>query len=78
MWESANNFADGLMIQTHTHAHTHTHTHTHTRTHTHTHTHTQIHVQEKALSYLSSCMEQVNTFGDILQLVIVELIYKVV
>ncbi|XP_043229941.1 coatomer subunit beta-like [Amphibalanus amphitrite] len=33
--------------------------------------------QERALSYLSSCIEQVNTFGDILQLVIVELIYKV-
>ena len=32
--------------------------------------------QERALSYLSSCIEQVNTFGDILQLVIVELIYK--
>lgn len=33
--------------------------------------------QEKALSYLSSCMDQVHSFGDILQLVIVELIYKV-
>lgn len=33
--------------------------------------------QERALNYLSSCIEQVNTFGDILQLVIVELIYKV-
>lgn len=33
--------------------------------------------QEKALSYLSSCIDQVHTFGDILQLVIVELIYKV-
>lgn len=33
--------------------------------------------QEKALSYLASCLDQVSTFGDILQLVIVELIYKV-
>lgn len=33
--------------------------------------------QEKALSYLASCLDQVTTFGDILQLVIVELIYKV-
>jgi coatomer subunit beta len=33
--------------------------------------------QDRALNYLSSCIEQVNTFGDILQLVIVELIYKV-
>ncbi|XP_052242037.1 coatomer subunit beta-like [Dreissena polymorpha] len=33
--------------------------------------------QERALSYLSSCIEQVTSFGDILQLVIVELIYKV-
>ncbi|XP_067946901.1 coatomer subunit beta-like [Watersipora subatra] len=33
--------------------------------------------QERALNYLSSCMEQVQGFGDILQLVIVELIYKV-
>lgn len=37
-----------------------------------------IHVdQERALNYLGSCMDQVHTFGDILQLVIVELIYKV-
>jgi len=37
-----------------------------------------IHVdQERALDYLSSCIEQVHTFNDILQLVIVELIYKV-
>jgi len=37
-----------------------------------------IHVdQERALNYLSSCIDQVHTFGDILQLVIVELIYKV-
>ncbi|RMX42493.1 hypothetical protein pdam_00020420 [Pocillopora damicornis] len=36
-----------------------------------------IHVdQERALEYLSTCIDQVNTFGDILQLVIVELIYK--
>lgn len=34
--------------------------------------------QEKALSYLASCLDQVNSFGDILQLVIVELIYKVI
>lgn len=33
--------------------------------------------QDRALSYLSSCIDQVNSFGDILQLVIVELIYKV-
>lgn len=33
--------------------------------------------QERALNYLSSCIDQVHTFGDILQLVIVELIYKV-
>ncbi|KAI3382227.1 hypothetical protein SNEBB_003689 [Seison nebaliae] len=33
--------------------------------------------QEKALQYLSSCVDQVIQFGDILQLVIVELIYKV-
>ena len=33
--------------------------------------------QERALSYLATCIGQVNTFGDILQLVIVELIYKV-
>ncbi|GIY28447.1 coatomer subunit beta, partial [Caerostris extrusa] len=37
-----------------------------------------IHVdQERALNYLSSCIDQVHSFGDILQLVIVELIYKV-
>ena len=34
-------------------------------------------MQERALEYLSTCIDQVNTFGDILQLVIVELIYKV-
>ena len=33
--------------------------------------------QDRALTYLSSCIEQVQNFGDILQLVIVELIYKV-
>lgn len=33
--------------------------------------------QERALDYLSTCIDQVHTFGDILQLVIVELIYKV-
>jgi coatomer subunit beta len=33
--------------------------------------------QDRALNYLSSCIDQVHTFGDILQLVIVELIYKV-
>merc|ERR1719427_702476 len=33
--------------------------------------------QERALEYLSSCIDQVNTFNDILQLVIVELVYKV-
>ncbi|CAB3998662.1 coatomer subunit beta-like [Paramuricea clavata] len=37
-----------------------------------------IHVdQDRALDYLSTCIDQVNSFGDILQLVIVELIYKV-
>ena len=34
-------------------------------------------LQDRALNYLSSCIDQVHTFGDILQLVIVELIYKV-
>lgn len=33
--------------------------------------------QKRALDYLSSCIDQVTSFGDILQLVIVELIYKV-
>ncbi|XP_078053455.1 coatomer subunit beta [Augochlora pura] len=33
--------------------------------------------QNKALAYLAACLDQVPTFGDILQLVIVELIYKV-
>ncbi|CAG5019069.1 unnamed protein product [Parnassius apollo] len=33
--------------------------------------------QERALSYLSSRLDNVQSFGDILQLVIVELIYKV-
>jgi len=33
--------------------------------------------QERALTYLSTCIDQVHGFGDILQLVIVELIYKV-
>lgn len=33
--------------------------------------------QDRALNYLASCLDQVNNFGDILQLVIVELIYKV-
>nr|XP_006812914.1 PREDICTED: LOW QUALITY PROTEIN: coatomer subunit beta-like [Saccoglossus kowalevskii] len=33
--------------------------------------------QERALDYLSTCIDQVHTFNDILQLVIVELIYKV-
>ncbi|XP_067142294.1 coatomer subunit beta [Centruroides vittatus] len=37
-----------------------------------------IHVdQDRALNYLSCCIDQVHVFGDILQLVIVELIYKV-
>ncbi|CAB4056829.1 COPB1 [Lepeophtheirus salmonis] len=34
--------------------------------------------QDRALAYLSSCIEQVQNFGDILQLVIVELIYKLI
>ncbi|XP_043473678.1 coatomer subunit beta isoform X2 [Leptopilina heterotoma] len=33
--------------------------------------------QNKALAYLTACLDQVPSFGDILQLVIVELIYKV-
>ncbi|GMR36407.1 hypothetical protein PMAYCL1PPCAC_06602, partial [Pristionchus mayeri] len=33
--------------------------------------------QARALDFLSNCIEQVTTFGDILQLIIVELIYKV-
>ncbi|CAG9854809.1 unnamed protein product [Phyllotreta striolata] len=33
--------------------------------------------QDRALTYLSNCLDQVASFGDILQLVIVELIYKV-
>ncbi|XP_026814952.1 coatomer subunit beta [Rhopalosiphum maidis] len=33
--------------------------------------------QDRALTYLASCLDQVASFGDILQLVIVELIYKV-
>ncbi|XP_018618343.1 coatomer subunit beta-like isoform X3 [Scleropages formosus] len=33
--------------------------------------------QNRALDFLSTCIDQVHTFGDILQLVIVELIYKV-
>ncbi|XP_014207629.1 coatomer subunit beta [Copidosoma floridanum] len=33
--------------------------------------------QSRALSYLAACLDQVPRFGDILQLVIVELIYKV-
>lgn len=33
--------------------------------------------QSKALEYLNSCLDQITSFNDILQLVIVELIYKV-
>ncbi|KAI7693159.1 hypothetical protein SSS_05679 [Sarcoptes scabiei] len=33
--------------------------------------------QKKALNYLNSCLEQIGSFNEILQLVIVELIYKV-
>ncbi len=33
--------------------------------------------QARALDYLSGCIDQVTSFGDILQLIIVELIYKV-
>ena len=37
-----------------------------------------LHVDErKALDYLAACQEQVAMFGDIMQLVVVELIYKV-
>ena len=34
-------------------------------------------LQERALDYLTTCIDQVNEFNDILQLVIVELVYKV-
>ena len=34
-------------------------------------------VQERALEYLTGCIDQVAEFNDILQLVIVELVYKV-
>ena len=34
-------------------------------------------VQERALDYLTTCIDQVHEFNDILQLVIVELVYKV-
>ena len=34
-------------------------------------------LQDRALDYLTSCIDQVNEFNDILQLVIVELVYKV-
>ena len=34
-------------------------------------------VQERALDYLTTCIDQVHDFNDILQLVIVELVYKV-
>lgn len=33
--------------------------------------------QKRALDYLAGCLDQIQNFGDILQLVIVELIYKV-
>eukprot|EP01134_Creolimax_fragrantissima_P005786 CFRG5786T1 len=33
--------------------------------------------KEKALEYLSTCIDQVPSFGDILQLVVIELVYKV-
>jgi len=33
--------------------------------------------QKRALDYLTSFLDQIGSFGDILQLVIVELIYKV-
>jgi len=33
--------------------------------------------QTRALEYLSSCIEQVGSFNEILQLVIVELVHKV-
>lgn len=33
--------------------------------------------QDKALAYLDSCLDQISSFNEILQLVIVELIYKV-
>jgi hypothetical protein len=34
-------------------------------------------LKDRALDYLSTCIDQVNSFGDIFKLVIVELIYKV-
>lgn len=33
--------------------------------------------QNLALQYLSKCIDQVNTFNEILQLVVVELVHKV-
>lgn len=33
--------------------------------------------QDRALDYLATCIDQVQTFNDILQLVIVELVHKV-
>jgi hypothetical protein len=33
--------------------------------------------QDKAIEYLSSVIGQVNTFGDILQIIVIELIRKV-
>jgi coatomer subunit beta len=33
--------------------------------------------QDRALDYLNQCLDQISTFNDILQLVIVELVYKV-
>ena len=36
-----------------------------------------ISLQERALDYLTGCIDQVSEFNDILQLVIVELVYKV-
>ena len=33
--------------------------------------------QKRALDYFSSCIDQVNSFNKILQLVIVELVYRV-
>ena len=38
------------------------------------HAHT---LKERALDYLTTCIDQVHEFNDILQLVIVELVYKV-
>ena len=39
--------------------------------------HVYMSLQARALDYLSGCIDQVTSFSEILQLIIVELIYKV-